>query len=503
MIDYNMLLLNHNDLPNSFFQTDETDSTIGFTFDATAYCGPTYPSVPQLHGSTPDGALQHVGLSESALRLRLILGSHLANYLRMYLEEQKRYTATVGISTSKLLSKLAGNVYKPRNQTTLVPPYTDNNGHESNVTRFLDNHDIGQIPGIGYKIAQRLRPHVLGRETASGHYEVLHESDRVSVGAVRSFPKMGPLLLDDILRGGVWPNDIGSKVWRLLNGIDDAKVASAAVTPTQISIEDSYSQLDKLEDVQNALTKLAYSLIRRMRIDLTEDDDDIRKDTAPQDTDLINDKPGISVQKRWLAHPRTLRLSTRVRLLTGPDGSGNTYSAPRVSRSRPMPQFVFALNEDVESLAERLVREALSPTFRKVHPEMSGWKLSLINVAATNMVNAAGTAKTSAGRDIGKMFRTQEHVLREWKVEDRDVPPDSSLIPASAMNGENKTDETSADLNITGSGCAFDWNNSEEDGNSWESDDDSPMPSQPCRICNAFVPHFALEAHEMYHTLGD
>lgn len=162
-----------------------------------------------------------------------------------------------------------------------------------------------------------------------------------------------------------------------------------------------------------------------------------------------------------------------------------------------MPQFIFSLSERIDTLAERLVRESLIPTFRKLHPDKSGWKLSLINVAATNMVDSAGDTHTSAGRDISKMFRTQERVLREWKVEDRDVPPE----PASERLFErenNMVDAGEPDFISPGIDIRYG-----DDGITWESDDDAPMSSQPCGKCGAWVPHFALGAHEMYHSMPD
>ena len=92
-----------------------------------------------------------------------------------------------------------------------------------------------------------------------------------------------------------------------------------------------------------------------------------------------------------------------------------------------MPVFVFSLGDGVAALAERLVHEAAIPTFRKLYPETSGWKLSLINIAATNMIESAGVEKTSAGRHIGKMFRHQERMLQDWRVEDRHIPSPPSL----------------------------------------------------------------------------
>src|SRR4051812_802360 len=124
MIDYNVELLNSNNPSNEYFHLSRTDPTIGFSYDATQIPGHTYPPktselpspiipVPEFPESSQDGVL----------RTRLVLASHLARYLRHQLETQKGYTCTSGISTSKLLAKLAGATNKPNAQTTLLPPY--------------------------------------------------------------------------------------------------------------------------------------------------------------------------------------------------------------------------------------------------------------------------------------------------------------------------------------------------------------------------------------------
>ena len=158
IIDYNQTLLNQHDLPRSFFQMRKGDPTFGFDFDASSISSNGYPSNTPPHPVMPT--------HKDTLTTRLILASHLAQYLRMSLEEETGYTATVGISTNKLVSKLVGNLNKPRGQTTLLPPYEVSSGFisddadselESNVTRFIDSHEIGKIPGIGSKMAQRSR----------------------------------------------------------------------------------------------------------------------------------------------------------------------------------------------------------------------------------------------------------------------------------------------------------------------------------------------------------
>ncbi|EFR03861.1 hypothetical protein MGYG_06860 [Nannizzia gypsea CBS 118893] len=478
MIDYNLQWLAPN-VRNSFFLLDRDDFTVGFEYDPTVYCGPTSPSLD-------DNFQPWRGSPPSELGQRLILASHLANYIRKQLEEKHGYTSTVGISTSKLLSKLAGNVHKPRNQTTLIPPSLgDVDQSDSYITRFMDDHEIGKIPGIGFKIASCIRAAVLGRENDLELYRELRDEDKVTVAAVRTFPGMGPLMIDKILSGGGWPRDIGSKIWELINGVDHSEVATARMIPVQISIEDSFRQLDILDAVRRELLPLAGSLIRRMHTDLTGDEDD---DTAKDDS--TNQTPELSGRKRrWLAHPRTLRLSTRSRVPPNSTGQNQSLYNNRISRSCPVPQFIFSFSESVDAIAQRLVHECLVPTFKKLHPEKSGWRISLINVAVTNMVESAGSMKSSAGRDIGKMFKSQNQVHREWTVYDTDVDTGGHL-EGNDIPGGNELKEPAGDVT---------W---EEEGDS-DSVNDTGTHCSECQICGASIPNFALRAHETYHSITD
>lgn len=43
IIDYNLSLLNQNDLTNTYFCLSKNDPTAGFTFDASQVAGYTYP----------------------------------------------------------------------------------------------------------------------------------------------------------------------------------------------------------------------------------------------------------------------------------------------------------------------------------------------------------------------------------------------------------------------------------------------------------------------------
>ncbi|KAL1883757.1 hypothetical protein Plec18167_002765 [Paecilomyces lecythidis] len=504
MIEYNVELLNAHDLLHSFFHLDKLDPTVGFAFDATKFSGPTFPpstdSPVCIESCFPKAF-------EDPLRLRLLLASHLARYLRDQLEHQKGYTASVGVSTSKLLAKLAGNVHKPSNQTTLLPPYVAAGPEEeSNITRFMDAHEIGKIPGIGYKLVNRLKAHILCHDSDVGPHETptrtsVTDNNKVTVRDVRCFANMGPHLLEKILGGPGSSRDIGTKVWGLINGVDTTEVHTARKIPTQISIEDSYGTLDTFDAVRKALVLLAASLIRRMRADLTEGERDDNKQADENKSSSIK-------RTRWLAHPRTLRLSTRTR---APEVNGTrNHIFNRVSRSAPVPRFLFNLDENVDALAERLVHESILSMFRKLHPERAGWHLSLLNVAVTNMVETAGESKHSNGRDIGKMFQQQETNLQPWKVIDGD---DHSTVhdlqSASTANSEwdegklhaaprfphaPSPAETSTDDVFADDMADAAWEDSDGEDSTW---------SDPCRFCGTLVPHFASAAHELYHTVPE
>ncbi|KLJ05817.1 hypothetical protein EMPG_09317 [Blastomyces silverae] len=597
LVDYNIELLNHNDLSSSFFHLDKTDPTQGFAYDARTVSGPSYPPSDQtphtfLDGSAPSATSdsQTVPFSPNnknnangnlQLHQRLILGSHLASYIRHQLEEHKSYTATVGISTSKLLAKLAGNVHKPRNQTTLLPPYNSTNDdddayvdhddddddndddekhaqQQSNIIRFLDAHDISAIPGIGFKIAQRIRRHVLGCEPSSGISEQLSKADYVTVKDVRLHPDMGPLTLNELLlfssssssgSGGVLPKDIGMKIWGLLHGIDPSPVAEARAVPTQISIEDSYGdgRLERLDVVRGELVALARSLLRRMVVDLTEvvegeedgDDGDCCVQSEPERTEKSG--RGKATKRRWLAHPNTFRLSTRIRLPLLPDGARD-FSAGRVSRSCRMPTYIFSSllnittttttnnnrnhthnesndNDDkpaaaaheamatptIDPLAIRLVNETILPLFRRLHPEKSATgKICVMNIAVTDMVMVAGAGgKGGAGRDIGRMFRSQERVLREWRGEDGDRDgDDGGLLGGETVEfttiGDN--DDIDGDDGGGAGGPNDMWDSDGDEGDIDILGNGDAMMTE-CAICGALMPHFAIRAHEVYHSI--
>lgn len=489
IVDFNQSLLNPNDLTNSFFQLQKNDPTVGFAFDSTKIAGHGFPNIPQTQPPIPDTNIPDD--DHESLTTRLILGSHLAQHLRWSLEEQKGYTSTVGISTNKLLSKLVGNLNKPKGQTTLLPPYVvlDNRDMESNVTIFIDGHDIGKIPGIGFKMSQKIRNHVLSRP-AEFDMGLIYggTKESVTVRDVRLFPGIGPELLEKVLGGPGAEHGIGGKAWGLINGIDDTEVQQAKKVPTQISIEDSYIRLDTMPQVLKELRMLAISLIKRMHVDLLEDDEDDDSST-----------------KRWIAHPKTIRLSTRPRPPLNSDGT-RARSSNRISRSGPLPNFVFNLRDGVDAIVEKLVQETLIPMFRKLHPYPSGWNLSLVNIGVTNMIEAASEDGKGGGRDIGRMFKRQEEVLKEWKVEDKDVPPDpipEAAEPHDAIPTDPSAGNEVADSIMAGSEDkdVMPTQTSADELIEWDDEEDEDENRDICHECGASMPAFAMAAHERFHGL--
>ena len=499
LIEYNMELLNRHDLPSSFFHLSHDDPVHGFSFDATSFSGHLYPPISFL---MPVNIPEVVPPSKDPcdLLLHLILGSHLAQYLRHQLEEQKGYTSTVGISTNKLLSKLVGNVNKPKGQTTLVPPYVSSDGEDSNVHRFIDEHDIGKIPGIGFKSAQTIRHHALNRPATFGTGLVYGcTRENVKVRDVRLLEGMGPELLNRLLAGPGTPKDLGEKIWGLVNGVDDSVVAKAKAVPQQISIEDSYFRLDQLDKVKQQMALLARRLIVQMRTDLTfmEDEDGMEEPLAADVGDGAHSTSSPTARS-WLAFPRTLRLSTRTRPPLNADGS-RSRNFTRISKSGPMPSFIFNGNLSVEKLAERLLEETLLPLFRQLHPEKSGWNLSLVNICATNMSLVGSDSKSSTGRNIEKMFRNQDDVLKAWKVDE--AADEQALETVLDVHKSTQSQQDSMDSGTHTENLGRQRSKDLIDADNWNSEDDTEEAGQACSICGAKLPGFAMRAHDRFHEL--
>ncbi|KAI4087657.1 MAG: hypothetical protein LQ344_006626 [Seirophora lacunosa] len=504
MVDYNLGMINPNALHSSFFHLSRHDPTIGFAFDGRRIAGHTIPGLGYVgtNASLAPGYMDETLLDKgpASLYMRLMIGSHLAEHLRHQLEEHQGYTSTVGISTSKLISKLIGNVNKPKGQTTLLPPYSSPGTNESNVTQFIDSHNIGQIPGIGFRSAQRIRDHLLGRQAASDAglmYAGTKES--LTVRDVRLSSNMGIELLERLLGGSGAPKNIGAKVWGLIHGVDYSEVSKAR------DVEDSYVRLDTMAAVNTELLVLSQSLLSRVRKDLLCVDNS-EKAVVGNASGEVENSTGLPT-RQWLACPRTLRLSTRPRPPLNPDGT-RSRAFNRISRSCDMPSLVLDLSKSIEELSQTLVQETLIPLFHKLHQEKSGWNLTLMNLCATNMCLTAASSGGNAGRDISRMFRRQEHFLKEWGVEvDSDANSGSVGLKVRGKRDQDALEArgdptTGREINpdeLYPSQKLV--KKCEEDEDTWQSDDDIPDLHHRCSICGLPVPYFAVTAHALFHNL--
>ena len=212
--------------------------------------------------------------------------------------------------------------------------------------------------------------------------------------------------------------------------------------------------------------------------------------------------------RKWIARPKTLRLATRSRPPLNSDGSRSRNTA-RISKSSSMPSSIFSLVQDISVLAEKLVEETLLSLFRKLHPEKSGWNLTLVNLCATNMSMAAREGKAGAGRDIGTMLKRQEDVLKDCKIVDVNAAPSynepdhcqteqdgvnnikpgipSLFLPDHAGLGSD-------DALAPSQGSSF-------GGETWDSEGEENYLGDRCHKCGATMPSFAMVAHERFHFL--
>lgn len=390
MVKYNLELLNQTTIADSFFYLSRTDPAGGgFSYDASSFAGCVH-APEDVAGAAHGG---HAGFLDNPLYRRLLVASHLAHYLRMKIEDEG-YTTACGIATNKLLAKLVGNKNKPRNQTTLLGLSPDI------IHAFIDEHNLRKIPGIGSKTTRILEAFIHEKPIDPDTHTL---ESSLTAFQVRTHPPLQPpSVLEHLLGGPGTERGLPAKIWSLLHGVDDAPVKPARDVPTQISIEDTYRGLNEPSDIRRELHLVTASLLRRMLIDLVEDDDN------PQPQPQPTSPPPIAPRK-WLAHPKTLRLTTRP--YTAP-ADGKPYDWSRTSRSVPLPGFVFNLATDpVEQTAQRLVAETLMPLFQRMNPAPRGWNTGLINVCVTNMAGEGGGGGT---RDIGDMFRRQGGVRREF-----------------------------------------------------------------------------------------
>ncbi|KAK3955489.1 hypothetical protein QBC32DRAFT_333278 [Pseudoneurospora amorphoporcata] len=552
VVEYNLDLLNWNDLEHSWFCLDKENPERGFAFDASGWAGRVYG-----HGHHDYfGGVEETDGEPEPLKTKLLLASHLAFYLRMKIEEEG-YTTACGISTNKLLAKLVGNMNKPRNQTTLLSCGPDGEG---TVRKFMGSHQLRKVPGIGGKTAAILSDWFISQADPDPN---LNPKDITVANLLSLNPPLTPPTLCSLLSSSSssssFPPSSARDLLSLLNGHDPSPVKPARSLPTQISIEDTYHAcpLTSLTQIRSELVKITSSLLKRMKTDLWDDE-----------------------KRRWIARPKTLRLTTRPRV---DPREGKGYGYLRVSKSGPLPGCVFHFGSNTNGdgddgggntaaamaqVAERLVKETLLPIFHQLNPlnpregKTRSYSIGLLNVCVTNMDSVNPTAGGGGGRDIKDMFvrareftvydpdPDQHHLVDNYDADENQFEPGAEPLETLDVDMDRDmgmdAEDVDVDVNVkhyqhpdlipakhqqdsmmmipTTSNEYFHIEDDDkvwdaEEGNVWENDeadeeldylreaggmssgDGEGGDGTTCPLCNHFIPFFALSAHERFHSM--
>jgi DNA polymerase iota len=550
-----------------FVLSNGDDGPRGFTFDSSSFAGcivgggnENHPT-RALHPNRDDASLS----LHAKTHMRLLLGSHLAAHLRHRLEHDAAYTSSAGIATSKLLSKLAGKVNKPSNQTTLVSAAwigdaetgtntdADNNvdtDADSVVWQFMDPLPLRSVPGIGFKTSSLLSSYFLSaqddarkeevseenghRETENGdQQEEEDEADHddrpvVTVMDVRTFPGMSPRLLDTILgshndhrhsiTGPVVASTgnipTGLRVWHLLHGVDDTSVRGGRDLPSQISIEDTYAgprqgtlRPDAATAVAAELHKLATSLLRRMHVDLLESPPtgNTSSRSAQIDTETTTVASVHGPRPSWLARPRTLRLTLRPQMPHAIDNKEpNNYFA-RMSHSQPLPSFVLSLTTPPKQIVDRLVANSLVPMFRKLTASVHMGRR-----ASSESTTRKGSPAWTVGllnvcvANMAPVAGRGDDIAAMFKRQDNGSNKGHS--PNGNFEGfdEQPNHKHHVDEHTTAGRESSESDANDEYDDGWGTEEDSGGSAlEVCVQCGHFLPAFATAAHARYHLLGN
>ncbi|KAF3208592.1 hypothetical protein TWF679_007653 [Orbilia oligospora] len=526
-IDYNLDLAKKESFKTGFYQLKPDQPNFGFKFDWDTIPGHLYPPLTKPNSRLPQEILGQIPK-------RLLLATHLAQYLRLLLLDQQGFTCSAGVCNSKLTAKLAGTINKPSAQTLLLPDYTQ---------EFLDDLAVLNIPGIGSKTGRIIRDLVksrkeieeakgqvtieevkvgndvqnyntetfdlepdvedeglaedeierLRRAGKDGFMEAYYNDSDVKTKVIEARTMLSRQKLDEHL--GNMPPGAG-RVWELLHGIDNTEVAKATLVPTQVSIEDTFrsgivTQDTPVDQLESILARLSITLVRRLKADLlTTTTISIPDDHSQVDISQLGQPPA----KKWQAFPKTLRLSTRDR--------HTTKYPSRNSKSAPMPNFVFSLTTRIEETARRLAKEALVPLFKRLHSSDTGngarYDLALINVAAINM----GSGETGVeGGDVAAMFKRYSEVFPEGDQERKRPFEETQRDELQKQSMEE----------YSGAGVKEEEEEEEEYIEGFLSDDgfsdgaasDEGSQEVVCKKCHARLPIFAIGAHERFHKQMD
>lgn len=408
--------------------------------------------------------------------LQLFAASYFSQYIREELFASLGYTTSAGIASTKLVAKLLSDLHKPALQS-IQNPYVTAEVQQS----WLDTFKVEKLNGFGFRTGWILRHKILGEdlpakgtygdpdkvngsfvveeeETEGGGEEesgdaILGYSDAVLNGR----PQVAGKLTVGKVRTSSTAEDflawfgtrLGTRLRDLLYGIDDAEVIPTPAFPKQISVEDSYPDNRSVAVLMQNLAILTKSLVRRLDFDLRVGDVYVR-------------------------FPRTLRLSMR-----------NGRQAGRESKSARMPVELFDMSIPIEKRVELVGRTVNVLAKSMVFGWVPGWRVGVINVAATDLVEE----RPSRGIQgfIDKPRREDEI---DWDVV-RELPED---IRAEVMRQYRLSPERLDVSQAEGKHSEM----VEED--EWDDDtDEMDDTKETCKICGVRIFSWMTDAHARYH----
>ncbi|XP_012507258.1 PREDICTED: DNA polymerase iota isoform X2 [Propithecus coquereli] len=164
------------------------------------------------------------------LHIRLLVGSQIAAEMREAMYNQLGLTGCAGVASNKLLAKLVSGVFKPNQQTVLLPESLQDLIHSLN--------NVKEIPGIGYKTTKRL--------------------EALGINSVHDLQTCSSKILEKELGSSV-----ARRIQKLSFGEDNSPVTPSG-PPQSFSEEDSFKNCSSEVEVKKKIEELLVCLLNRV-----------------------------------------------------------------------------------------------------------------------------------------------------------------------------------------------------------------------------------------------
>ncbi|XP_059563320.1 DNA polymerase iota isoform X2 [Myotis daubentonii] len=164
------------------------------------------------------------------LHIKLLVGSQIAAEMREAMYNQLGLTGCAGVASNKLLAKLVSGIFKPNQQTVLLP--------ESSQDLIHSLKHIKEMPGIGYKTAKRL--------------------EALGISSVHDLQTFSSKILEKEL--GI---SIAQRIQKLSFGEDNSPVTPSG-PPQSFSEEDSLKKCSSEVEAKSKIQELLASLLKRV-----------------------------------------------------------------------------------------------------------------------------------------------------------------------------------------------------------------------------------------------